>query len=48
MLTKVNNLNQKREHGGGLGCILGPRIKELLHPNKKILRESSVNPNNLP
>jgi len=48
MLTKVNYLNQRSEDGGGLGCTLGPRIKELLHLKQIFLRESSVNPNMLP
>jgi len=41
--------NQRSEDGGGLGCILGPRIKEPIHPKQNFfLRESSVNLNNLP
>jgi len=54
----VTHLNQRSEDGDWLGCTLGSRIKETLHlreykenkekENKYFLRESSVNPNNLP
>jgi len=48
MLTNVNNLNQRSEDGGELGCTLRPHIKEPPSSKTKFLRESSVNPNNLP
>jgi len=45
---KVNYLNQRSEDGGGLGYTRATYQGSLSSKTKSFLRESSVNPNNLP